>query len=229
MSVSLAACPKTSIVENRTTPRVGERDASRLERQIEKLKSISLERFIYALGIRHVGEEIARILAREYGTLENFLTQNWDNVLAQKSEVQKENEKRKRKKEELAAEVLRGIGEKIVFAIRMFLSEKHNIDAIRRLEAAGVHPVGPVKGATVLGSPFSGKRVLLTGAFERMSQTKIEEVLRNQGAEVANGFRKDLDVLIVGAKPGGKLRKAEEAGIEIMHQDKLFEILEKMK
>jgi DNA ligase (NAD+) len=225
-TLSLGACPKTSIKDGRSTPRIGERDAEKLEREIERSKSVPLERFIYALGIRHVGEEIARILANEYGTLEGFLSQNWDNVLAKKIEIQKENDRRKRKQEVLLTEPLRGVGEKILVAIKIFLSEQNNINAIERLQAAGVRPFAQAKSLSAKAGPFAGKRVLLTGTFDRMSRSDLEQLLRVQGAQVASSFSKELDYVIYGTRPGSKLEKAKAAQIPVIAQEAFFRMLD---
>lgn len=122
-------------------PRMGQKSAANLVAAIEASKQPPLARFLFALGIRHVGEEAARVLAESFGSLQALLDADWDMLLARKASVLKENGQRRSRGEPPLPVPLEGIGPEIVRSISSFLGETHNRDSIAHLLAAGVAPV----------------------------------------------------------------------------------------
>src|SRR5471030_3075398 len=117
--------------------RMAEKSASNVIAAIEKSKRASLARFIFALGIYHVGEEVAKILARHFGSLDKLLDADWDALITEKEYVQKENTRRRNKDETLLAPILPGIGPEIVQSVANFLRQPHNREVIEQLRVRG--------------------------------------------------------------------------------------------
>ena len=228
-TLALSACPKTLRIgrNGQSPPRLGEKDSVKLEREIHKSKSIALDRFIFALGIRHVGEEVARLFAKEFGSFAHFREQEWKVLLVEKKNMHKENEKRKRKGEPLTPDLLRGVGERILLSVDAFLGEKHNREAIDRLLAVGVTP-SAVESVEVQGAGlFTGKTVLFTGSLETMAREEAKLKVRRQGGHVAERISGAIDYLVIGANPGSKLSEAEKRGVEILPEARFLKMLEK--
>ncbi|TAK45675.1 MAG: NAD-dependent DNA ligase LigA [Betaproteobacteria bacterium] len=218
--LALGACPKTALVatSGKTRSRLGERDAYKLAEEVENSKRLPLSRFIYALGIRHVGEEIAKLLANEYKSLDRFIRQDWMSILQEKNRIKSENEKRRRRNEELIAEPLRGIGKEILESLTGFFAEEHNRDAIKKLREAGVAPEAVSETAREAGGILQGKRFLFTGTLDSMTREEAEARVRQLGGDVASGVSKSLNFLVAGNKPGSKLAKASELDITILDE-----------
>jgi DNA ligase (NAD+) len=134
--------------------RFAAKSASNLVASIDRSRRPTLARFLFALGIRHVGEEVARVIAAQFQTLDAFLQADWAGLLVQKAQILKENAKRRTRGEPLQPVPLEGVGPEIVTAISNFLSEAHNREAIDDLRQQGVEPAtaaqarGPATGTT---------------------------------------------------------------------------------
>ncbi|MDO5101310.1 MAG: NAD-dependent DNA ligase LigA [Lautropia sp.] len=154
-------------------PRMGEKSAANLLAAIEASRRPTLARFLFALGIRHVGEEAARVLAQTFGTLDAFLAADWSAELSRKAQVMKDNDRRRAAGEPLLPVPLEGIGPEIVGSLSAFLAEGHNRASIQHLLEVGVEPKAlqalPEKGASaqlnsaVLPTMKSQSALLLAG------------------------------------------------------------------
>jgi DNA ligase (NAD+) len=136
--------------------RMGSRSAANLHASIDRSRHVPLERFVFALGIRHVGEEVARIVAAEFGTIERVLQADWAAWAQEKATVQRENARRRTRGEPLRRVPLEGVGPEIFAAIGGFVAEAHNREVIRRMLEAGVAPVpgpGMMQDRAVGGGP----------------------------------------------------------------------------
>ena len=171
---------------------------------IEKAKKPDLDRFLFALGIRHVGETTARLLARRYKTLEGFR----DAILFM-------CEGHEASKEELAS--IDGVGNTMVESLLTFFSEPHNLDIINGLINVGVAPVSLPE--TENNTPISGKIVVFTGTLTRMTRAEAKARAEMMGAKVSGSVSEKTDILVAGESAGSKLKKAEELGIEILAED----------
>ena len=176
---------------------------------IEKAKKPDLDRFLFALGIRHVGETTARLLARRYKTLEGFR----DAILFM-------CEGHEASKEELAS--IDGVGNTMVESLLTFFSEPHNLDIINGLINVGVAPVSLPE--TENNTPISGKIVVFTGTLTRMTRAEAKARAEMMGAKVSGSVSEKTDILVAGESAGSKLKKAEELGIEILAEDEWLEI-----
>jgi DNA ligase (NAD+) len=185
----------------------GAQSAANLFAAIAARRNVSLDRFIFALGIRHVGETTARVLARAYGDAQHFVSQM---IAAGQGE---ENEALN----ELTA--LDGIGDVVAEAIVQFFGEQHNVDVVQAL-LSEVKP--QALEAVAASSPVSGKTVVFTGALERMTREEAKSMAERLGAKVAGSVSKKTDLLVAGPGAGSKLKDAEKHGVEVIDEDEWF-------
>ncbi|WP_099865024.1 NAD-dependent DNA ligase LigA [Pararhizobium haloflavum] len=187
----------------------GDTSASKLFDAIEARRTITLDRLIFALGIRHVGETTAKTLARAYG--------NWAAFDEAAKAVAKGNEAAR---EEMDA--LDDIGPAVIEAVGRFFGEAHNLEMVEAL----------VSQLTVMDmerptsdSPVAGKTVVFTGSLERMTREEAKAMAERLGAKVAGSVSKKTDLLVAGPGAGSKLKKAAELGVETMDEDGWFELV----
>jgi DNA ligase (NAD+) len=181
-----------------TLDKIKERSATNLLRAIENSKKTTLARFIYALGIRHVGEYVAAILADHFGDIERL---------------------GKATEEELLA--IDGIGPQIVESINAYFEDHHNRDHIKRLIQTGIELEAP---SLPPASPAAGKTFVITGALSSMKRSEAKEVITRNGGRMASSVGSNTDYLIVGESPGSKLRKARDLGVAILSEDELLRL-----
>ena len=184
----------------------GQKSVDNLFAAIRTRKTIGLDRLIYALGIRHVGETTARDLARAFGTWEAFRT-TVDTAIAGGPDS------------EAYAEIngIEGIGPSVADALIDFLSEDRNVravdDLIGHLDVAGVEP------AVVGDSDVAGKTVVFTGTLEQLSRNEAKAQAERLGAKVSGSVSKKTDYLVAGAQAGSKLTKARELGVTVLSEE----------
>jgi len=180
----------------------GETSVRNLFNAIEARRTLPLNRFIFALGIRHVGETNARRLARHFETFE---------ALRKTAQVATEGS-------EARAEInnIEGIGEVVAEAVADFFAEKHNEDV---LDALLDHVTPVPMEAVASASPVAGKTVVFTGSLERMTRDEAKAMAERLGAKVAASVSKKTDLVIAGPGAGSKLAKAAELGIETISEE----------
>jgi DNA ligase (NAD+) len=181
-----------------------ELSANNLLSMIASRKSVPLDRFIYALGIRHVGTTTASDLARRFAKLDDLMSAGMDELSA-----------------------VRGIGREVAASIHNFFSNSDNRAEIERLLEAGVLPYNDKVLPTAQDSLISGKRICFTGALEKMSRSEAKQKAEALGAIVVDSVGKKLDYLVTGAGPGSKFDKAEKLGIAIWDEARFLDIVEK--
>lgn len=179
--------------------RFGEKSAQNLLDAIADSKQRTLANLIFALGIRHVGSEVARELAARFGSMERL---------------------RKATVEELTA--IDTIGAKIASSIVSYFSREENNQLIDRLAALGVNMV---ENKTEGSQPLAGLTFVLTGTLEQFSRQEAEEILRSLGAHVAGSVSKNTDYVVAGEKAGSKLAKAQQLGVKILNEQQFIEII----
>lgn len=183
--------------------RMGPKSAQNVVNALEKAKETTFARFLYALGIREVGEATAAALAAHFGTLE---------ALEQASieELQK----------------VPDVGIVVATHTFNFFAEESNRDVIAQLLAEGVHwPTPVVVKAEEIDSPFAGKTVVLTGSLSQLSRDDAKARLVALGAKVAGSVSKKTDLVIAGEAAGSKLAKAQELGIEVIDEAEMMRLL----
>ena len=180
----------------------GEKSAANLFRAIEKSRRTTLARFLYALGIRHIGEETAKLLARHYGDAAHLFQ-------ALEAAADKESEAYRH----LMA--IDGIGEKLASALIDFMAEPHNRAAVNVL-LTEVELTPEV--ALVSGSPLGGKRVVFTGTLTKMGRSEAKSLAESLGAHVTGTVSAKTDYVIAGAEAGSKLREAAALGVKVLSE-----------
>jgi DNA ligase (NAD+) len=175
--------------------RMGEKSAANLVAAIDKSRATTLPRFLFGLGIRHVGETTAKDLARHFGSLTAIVGASQESLLA-----------------------VRDVGPVVAESVRRFFDEAHNREAVEQLRAGGiVWEEGPPQSTGATG-PFAGKTVVLTGTLPTLSREEAKEMLEAAGAKVAGSVSKKTDYVIAGAEAGSKLDKAKELGIAVLDE-----------
>ncbi len=173
-------------------PRFGEKSIANLFSSIEKSKSESLEKFIFAFGIKHVGKKTAEILAAHFQNLEKFLTAT---------------------PKELKA--LHNIGEKVALSVASELSDPNFVKEIKTLLKLGINPLSEFSNLKQKKTPLSGKKIVITGTF-KIPRPEIIKFLKSYGINVSSSVSKSTDYLLVGAAAGSKVKKAQQLGIKIL-------------
>ena len=181
----------------------GEKSIENLFQSISERRSIGLDRFIYALGIRQVGQATARLLARQYGTID-----------AWRSAMNGAQDREGEAYDELIA--IEGIGAAVAEDILEFFAEPHNSDALGDL--AAVLSIAAVE-APASDSSVAGKTIVFTGTLETMTRAEAKSRAESLGAKVAGSVSKKTDFVVVGAEAGTKAKKAEGLGVAILSED----------
>jgi DNA ligase (NAD+) len=181
--------------------RMGEKSAVNLLVAIEHSKQTTLARFIFALGIRNVGEATAKDLAQHFGSLDALL-----------------------EADEQALLQVRDVGPVVAQSIVAFLAEAHNVEVIEQLRACGVswQEHESVRGEVL---PLSGKTFVLTGTLVGMSRDQAKEKLEALGAKVSGSVSKKTDFVVAGAEAGSKLEKAQALGLTVLDEAQLYAML----
>lgn len=180
--------------------RMGEKSAENLINALEKSKSTTLERFVFALGVREVGETTAKTLARYYGSLESLMAADQDSLQAAPD-----------------------VGPVVAARVFQFFNEPHNQQTIQNLRELGVSwaDYEAVEGADL---PLQGKTYVITGSFAQ-TRDEIKAQLEALGAKVTGSVSKKTTALIAGEKAGSKLEKAEKLGVTIIAEEGLADLL----
>ena len=189
----------------------GETSAKKLFAAIEARRNVRLDRFIYALGIRHVGETTARLLAGNYGTTDAFL------AAMREAGVDREGDAF------AALDNIDGIGPAVAVAIADFFAETHNIEVVEDLlKEVTPAPLEKVKH----GSPVSAKTVVFTGTLERMTRSEAKARAERLGAKVAGSVSKNTDYVVAGPGAGSKLKNAKDLGVKVLSEEEWLKLIE---
>lgn len=176
-----------------------ETSAKALHDAIHNRREVPLDRFLVALGIRHVGGDVARRLARKFGSLDDLMDASEADISA-----------------------VSGIGSEIASSVQAFFSEPHNRDVIADLRAAGVSPQ-PVDEA---GTSLEGKTFVLTGALEQWTREEATEEIERRGGSVTSSVSGETDYVVVGEDPGSKFDDARSEGVETLDEDAFAKMLD---
>ena len=183
--------------------------ARKLFAAIESRKTADLDRFIFALGIRHVGETSARLLARHYMSLP---------AIMQATQAMAAGDEAARKE----IETLDGVGKALVDALIGFFASQDNCAAVSALVEAGVSPTAPEE--IVTDTPVAGKTIVFTGTLEKMTRAEAKARAEALGAKVVGSVSAKTDILVAGPGAGSKLTKATELGVEVLTEDQWVEL-----
>ena len=193
----------------RERERYGETSVRNLKSAIEARRTIALDRFIYALGIRHVGETTALVLARGYGDVATFLTA-MDRVADRDPEAMAE------------LDALDQVGGAVIEAAAAYFAEDHNRRIVQSLIAElTVQPAERPKTDT----PVAGKTVVFTGSLERMTRDEAKAKAESLGAKVASSVSKRTDIVVAGPGAGSKLKTAAELGLQVLTEEEWLALI----
>jgi DNA ligase (NAD+) len=186
--------------------RFGEKSAQNLLAQIARSKTQPLNRLIYGLGIRHVGESTARDLAQRFGSIHALMDAGQEQLLQ-----------------------VNDVGPVVAESVATFFAESHNRGVMQALLDAGVAPppiaVAAPAAADSPASPFTGKTVVLTGTLTVMTRDEAKDKLEALGAKVSSSVSKKTDYVIAGAEAGSKLDKAQELGVKVLDEAAFLALL----
>lgn len=188
----------------------GPTSAKKLFAAINDRRDVDFDRFLFGLGIRHVGETTARMLARTYSDLDGLL-KAMEGMTGPETEAY----------QELVS--IDGIGAAVADALVDFFQEPHNRKAVLALREAGVQPT-PL-AAQETWSPVAGKTVVFTGSLELMTRSEAKARAEGLGAKVSGSVSKKTDILVAGPGAGSKLAKAQELGIQTMSEEEWLALI----
>ncbi len=191
--------------------RFGEKSAQNLMQEVEESKSISISRFLYALGISQIGEETARVLAQRIEKDIHHTKISISDVVRQGNLYTVE-----------MLQELSDVGPKVAESIYEWFHDAHNQSILKKLEDAGVILERSKKSQ---GGIFSGRTFCLTGTLATMSRPHAKELLEKEGGVFHSTITKQVSVVIVGADAGSKLKKAQDLGIEIWDEERFLKEL----
>jgi len=184
--------------------RMGEKSAANLRAALEASKRPALGRFLFALGIREVGEVTARALAEHFGDLDALAEAAVEDL-----------------------EEVRDVGSVVAQHIQAFFAEKRNRNVIDQLLQAGVNPQLPERPKEQGALPLDGRTYVLTGALSVLTRSEAKHKLESLGARVTGSVSKNTSAVIAGEKPGSKLDRAQALGIDVLEEKDLVGLLEK--
>jgi len=183
--------------------RMAEKSARNVLGALQKSKQTTLPRFLFALGIRHVGETTAKDLARHFGSLDTIMSATIEQLLQ-----------------------VADVGPVVAHAIHSFFAQPHHREVVEQLRACGIHWPESAEPQPAQGR-LAGKTVVLTGTLPTLTRDRAKELLEALGAKVTGSVSKKTDYLIAGSEAGGKLDKARALGIPILDEDGLHALLAK--
>jgi len=202
--------------------RMGEKSAQNLVESIDKSRHADVARFFYALGIPGVGEEVAKILASQFGSLEGLLHADWATLATEKETVRKENIRRKKRGEPPLGVPLEGIGPELMESVAKFTRESHNLEVIARLgKAIHLEKVSVAKAA-------DRKTFVLTGTLAGMTREEAQATIEAKGHKVAGSVSKNTDYVIAGVDAGTKLEKARGLGVAVLDERQFMDLLKQL-
>ena len=176
----------------------GAKSINNLLDSVENSKSNSLEQLLFALGIRHVGKKIAKIIASHFKTMDNIINAKVEDI-----------------------EAVDDIGSIIALSIREFFDNDANIEMINELKDLGMN-MEYIGSSIIENEEFLNKTFVLTGTLTQMGRNEATEIIEARGGKVTNSVTKKTSVVIVGENPGSKFEKAKELGITIWSEDEFL-------
>lgn len=180
--------------------RMADKSAQNIVDAIENSKNTTLARFIYALGIRNVGEYMGKVLEKSFGSLEKLMSASYEEL-----------------------ESIEGIGPIVAQSIRNFFDEKANINAINRLLEGGIK-ISEITSTTEV-KKFEGKAFVFTGTLFTMTRDEAKDLVEKLGGKATSSIGKKTDYVVVGENPGSKADKARNLGVTILSEEKFKKLL----
>ena len=181
--------------------KLGEKSANNLIESLERSKTNPLYRLIFGLGIRHIGEKAAKLIANRYKTIDNLKKASVDELTA-----------------------INDIGEKMAVSVVEFFSEPQNEEFLKKLENAGVKCVDDSE-ENAIDSRFEGKVFVLTGTLEKYKRSEASSIIESMGGKTSSSVSKKTDYVLAGAEAGSKLEKAEKLGVTVITESEFEDMI----
>ena len=181
--------------------RMAEKSANNLLASLERSKQTSLPRFVFGLGIRHVGEATAKELARHFGGMDAIMNAGIDQLLT-----------------------VNDVGPVVAQSLRTFFDQPHNREVVEQLRACGLHWQESAPGAR-LDLPLAGHTYVITGTLPTLSREQAQALLEEAGAKVAGSVSKKTTGVIAGEAAGSKLEKANALGVPVLDESALMALV----
>jgi DNA ligase (NAD+) len=194
---------KLGVAKLAALERMAEKSAANVHAAIEKSKDTTLGRFVYALGIRNVGEVTAKDLASHFGAIDRIMDADAEQL-----------------------EEVPDVGPVVAESIAAFFRERHNREVVEQLRAAGVHWPEGARAKKAAAGPFAGKIVVLTGTLGSMGRDDAKERIEAAGGKVTGSVSKKTDYVVAGSEAGSKLDRATELGIRVLDENEFLKLLE---
>ena len=194
---------KLGVAKLAALERMAEKSAANVHAAIEKSKDTTLGRFVYALGIRNVGEVTAKDLASHFGAIDRIMDADAEQL-----------------------EEVPDVGPVVAESIAAFFRERHNREVVEQLRAAGVHWPEGARAKKAASGPFAGKIVVLTGTLGSMGRDDAKERIEAAGGKVTGSVSKKTDYVVAGSEAGSKLDRATELGIRVLDENEFLKLLE---
>ena len=178
---------------------LGEKSARNFEYAVEKSKENDLSKLIFALGIRHIGQKAAKLLADKFGDMDSFMTASRDDILS-----------------------IDGFGEIMADSVLEYFSLSQSKELVEQLKDAGVN----MRSArVVIDNRFEGKTFVLTGTLSQYTRTEASEIIENYGGKTASSVSKKTDFVLAGEAAGSKLTKAQQLGVRIISEAEFADMI----
>jgi DNA ligase (NAD+) len=188
-----------------TLERMAEKSAQNIVDALEKSKQTTLPRFLFGLGIRHVGEATAKEMARHFGQLDRIMDATEEQLLE-----------------------VNDVGPIVAQSLRTFFDQPHNREVVEQLRACGVR-WEEGEPAAQSPKPLAGKTFVLTGTFPTLSRDQAKDLLEAAGAKVAGSVSKKTDYVVAGAEAGSKLSKAQELGVAVLDEAEMLGLINSLQ
>ncbi len=193
---------KLGLLKLAALDRMADKSAANLLDALEHSKATTLPRFVYALGIRNVGEATAKALARHFGGLDALMNASLEQLQA-----------------------VPDIGPIVAQSIRTFFEQSHNREVVEQLRACGVHWDESAPAESAAAKPLSGKTLVLTGTLPNLSREDAKERIEAAGGKISGSVSKKTHYVVAGAEAGSKLAKAQELGVAVLDEAGLLALL----
>jgi DNA ligase (NAD+) len=194
---------RLGVAELAALERMADKSAANLVAALERSKDTTLARFLFALGIRHVGEATAKDLARHFGSLESLMEADVGQLLE-----------------------VSDVGPVVAQSIRTFFDQRHNREVLQQLRAAGIRwDEHEGAAAAAQARPLAGRTLVLTGTLPSMTRDQARDLIEAAGGKVAGSVSRKTDYVVAGAEAGSKLDKARELGVAVLDEDGLKALL----
>jgi len=184
--------------------RMGEKSAGKLLRAIDASRKRPFDRFLFALGIRHVGSHLARVLARHFSSLDELAAADEETLLA-----------------------IHEIGPRVSESLRAFFASPRNREILAQLRQLGVEPQ-PLTAQAAGSAPLAGKTYVFTGSLEKLKRREARQLVERLGGRAAGSVSRNTDTVVAGRDAGSKLEKARQLGIEIISEEEFLQRIEEL-